>query len=124
MDRTLTLEVNGKSRDLFMSFGLLNELIRLIGEVERVSLAPVDHDLRNSLLKAVFAERSKAGRVTQEVDLDDLDIDPMDVPKVLAWVTHWVIDFFIQSGEAVKGVFVATQDRVKSLTSLPTGIAA
>lgn len=123
MERTLTLEINGKSRDLFMSFGLLNELAVLLGDVDRLVELPINHDLRTTILKSVLSERSKAGKITAEADLSEIDMDPHDIPKVLTWVSEWVVDFFIRSGEAVKSVFVANTERVKSLTSSPTGTA-
>ncbi|RJF78079.1 hypothetical protein D3877_23400 [Azospirillum cavernae] len=124
LNRTLTLEINGKSRDLFMSFGLLNELASLLGDVDRLTELPINHELRTVILKAVLSERTKAGKIVTEADLSEIDMDPQDVPKILAWVGEWVVDFFIQSGEAVKSVFVANMERVKSLTSSPNGTAA
>lgn len=124
LNRTLTVEVNGKSRDLFMSFGLLNELATMFGDVDRLTELPTNHELRTEMLKAVLAERTKSGKVTVAADLDDIDIDPQDIPKILAWAADWVVDFFIRSGEAVKSVFVRNSDRVKSLMSSESGTAA
>lgn len=124
LSHTLTLEINGKSRDLFMSFGLLNELATMFGDVDRLTELPTNHELRTEMLKAILAERTKSGKITQAVDLDDIDIDPQDVPKILAWAADWVVDFFIRSGEAVKSVFVKNTDRVKSLMSSESGTTA
>lgn len=124
LDRTLTLEINGKSRDLFMSFGLMNELASMFGDVDRLTELPVNRELRTAVLKSVLAERSKSGKILAEADLDDIDLDPQDIPTILAWVGGWVVDFFIRSGEAVKSVFVSNTDRVKSLMSSESGTGA
>lgn len=121
LDRTFSLEVNGKAREVFMSMGLLNELCKLIGDVENIGNVVVDDTLREGVMVSLLAERSKAGKISQKFDIDELDVDPDQVIALVGWATEWVVDFFMKSAEAAKRVMVKNQERLNSLMSSPAG---
>lgn len=121
LSRTITLDVNGKSREVFMSMGLLNELCKNIGDVENIGNVVVDDGLREKVIVALLAERSKSGKVVQKFEIDDLDLDPDEVIALVAWATEWVVDFFMKSAEAAKRVMVKNQERLTSLMSSSAG---
>lgn len=121
LDRTFSIEVNGKAREVFMSMGLLNELCKLIGDVENIGNVVVDDNLRETVIVALLAERSKTGKVAQRFDIEDLDVDPDQVIALVGWATEWVVDFFMKSAEAAKRVMFKNQGRLNSLMSSPAG---
>lgn len=121
LNRTFSLEVNGKAREVFMSMGLLNELCKLIGDVENIGNVVVDDALREGVMVSLLAERSKSGKISQKFDIDELDVDPDQVIALVGWATEWVVDFFMKSAEAAKRVMVKNQERLNSLMSSPAG---
>ena len=123
VDAVLNVQVNGKSRDIKMSYGLLNELSVTIGSVDALGNMPQDHELRKKVLEAILADRSPGGRVTLKVDIEDIDIDLDDIAKLIGWASEHLIDFFLKSAEKIKGTFLTHEERLtKLMTSSATGL--
>lgn len=96
-DKILTIEVNGAKRDIKMTYGLLNELLRAVPNIDNVASVFADPEARTTVLKAVLAERSSTGRVTTEVDPEDVNIEIETVDDILSWAAAHVTSFFMRS---------------------------
>ena len=96
-NKTITVTLNGVEREVKMSYGLLNELISMVSDIEEIAKFYVDETLRNKALVAVLSERTPAGKITAAVQMDETDIDIEDIDKLLSWVAAHVTGFFIRS---------------------------
>jgi len=87
-------------RELFMSFGLLNELTGLVGGPEAVPNLSFNPELSSQALFAVLVKRDKRGR---PIDFDDeenpvipADLSPEAAEEIIDWVAAHVLDFFVR----------------------------
>ena len=55
MDLKCSSAEAGAPREFFMSFGLLNECLQLVGDITTVSAITVDHRLRNAVISSIFS---------------------------------------------------------------------
>jgi hypothetical protein len=114
----ITIKVNGTERELFMSFGLLNEICRGVGDFQAAVQIPVDSQLRDYVLLAVLSERKEDGEVEKAVNLRTLDISVDQVEDLLAWVTEHATDFFLRTMERVVKQQKSNAARMKALAAL------
>jgi len=123
MSDKLSVTFEGNDRELFMSYGLLNELAKLVGSPEVAPSISLDEHLRAEVLAACLAERKPSGKVTQKVkDMDDLDISIDDIESILDWATEHVLNFFVRSlGKMLKRV-EANKDVLEGLKSSLDGL--
>lgn len=96
-DKTFTLVVGDQARELFMSYGLLDTLIRLVPDTDEIGNLYVDADKRKAVLEALVAERSKSGKIIQAFDIEDLEVDIEVVDALLQWAVEHLAGFFIRS---------------------------
>jgi acetolactate synthase small subunit len=94
---TLTVTIDGEDREIFMSYGLLTQLARILPSLDHVALVGVDHELRDSFLAALLAKRTKAGKVTEEVSFDEVEISLEDVETLITWGQEHLLDFFLRA---------------------------
>ena len=105
-----------------MSFGLLNELVTLIGGPDNVAAIVGDPELREAVLFAALSERSKTGKVTKAVtDIFDVEISTEDAESVLEWVMANAIAFFMRSLKRVVKVVEPHKATIEELASSPNG---
>jgi hypothetical protein len=120
----ITVILNGKERELFMSFGLLNSLTRIVDDPSRVPAIRTDHELRDTVLAAALAERKPSGKIQKEIDLDDADITIEDVERTLDWVMEHVMSFFVRALKKVVAVTEANKADMEALASSVNGLKA
>lgn len=113
----ILVTVNEEERDLFMSFGLLNELSKILGDPQQVASVMIDPDLRTEVLSLVLAKRKKSGKLEEAIDMDDVDISIEDVERVLHWTQEHVISFFVRSLKQVMAVTTNHKTEVSNLAS-------
>ncbi len=110
-----------KDRELFMSFGLLHELLAEIGDLVRVGLIAVDPDLRSRVLHLVLSERDKRGVITEPVNLFDLSLATADVHRIINWVAEHTLGFFLDAIENAAKTHDPHLDRLKAPSSTHSG---
>lgn len=124
MTDKLSITVDGKERELLMSYGLLNALTVIVGSPDVAPTIAVNADLREDVLKAVLAERKTSGKILKEVaDVDDLEISISDVEKLLDWVMDHVMSFFVRSLDKMVQRVGAHKDGLAALKSSVAGLA-
>lgn len=116
-----TITKDGQPYDIKMTFGLLNELVRTIGDIEAVAEISFDIELRDEVLNQIFAARDEKGRITEPVNLFTLDVHQDDIVNLLEWVGSHVTDFLLKQLVRTKGVMEAHQDLLTALTPISTG---
>ena len=119
---TIIVRVNGEDREIFMSFGLLNELTKRIGDPSRVSAVAVDPELRDTVLEALLATRSESGKVKSPVKLEDVAITIDDVENLIEWSTEHALGFFIRALKKVVALTKNNETEMKALASFATGL--
>lgn len=122
-DKYYTLEVNGEPRELFMSHGMLDALLRMVRDTDEIGEIYVDPDKRQAVLEALFAERSKSGRIITAVDVADLDIDIEAIDGVLQWTVAHLSGFFIRSMNSIARLAegnIAAQQKVEAALTTQT----
>lgn len=97
VSKTIKLIVDGEEREIFMSYGLQNEVLKLIRDTNEIGNAYADTDTRNALIEQVLADRTKSGKITSKKSFDDYEIDIEEVEKLLAWVVDHATAFFIRA---------------------------
>lgn len=109
---------------LFMSFGLLNRLASLIGGVDGVPLLAENTDLQRQVLLEVFTEREKGVPRYIPDSLDEIEVSLDDIIIILDWVGGHVLNFFLNSTEAVLRRTQKEQSRMVRLRATSDGLAA
>jgi hypothetical protein len=115
MLNTISVTVNGEAKEVLMSYGLLNQLVRTVGDLEQLGSMSIDPDVRDAILKQVLSERTRGGKITKEADLDDIEISVEDVEALLAWVGEHVLNFFLKALETAKALTDKQTDRIAAL---------
>ena len=97
-DDRITVEVAGESRTVFMSYGLLGELSKLVGGVEMIPSLSFDAALGGAALELMLASRDKRGKIT---NTEDASVVPFDFPveqaeSLINWAGAHLLDFFVR----------------------------
>lgn len=98
--------------EIFMSFGLLNSLSKYFETVDQVEEIFLNPELQATILIECLSDRDKKGRITEELNLNELE-DLQSVNKFLAWVGDHLTDFFIQ-------MLKASTNRLKRISQTTT----
>lgn len=110
------ITVNGETREVKMTYGLLDQLCRISGDVDAALLLAIDHDLRHAALSAIFAERDKTGKITKEFNAFEFDADPEDVTGLLDWAGAHVLDFFLKAATRAQKTGSDRRAQMEALT--------
>ena len=95
-EKTLTLKVDDAEREVFMSYGLQDQLLRLVKDTNEIGTLFIDAEVRNAVIEQVLAERTKTGKITTKKAFDEYDIEIEEVDKILSWVADHITHFFIK----------------------------
>lgn len=118
-----TIKIDGKERDVKMTFGLLNTLCRRVGDIDGASQITMDQELRDAVLVELLSDRDKAGKITEEINLAELDVSIDDMVELLDWAGNHVLDFFLKGLERAKALQDRNLGRIKALMPSPSGSA-
>lgn len=120
-ENTLDITLNGEPASLFMSFGLLDKVVNLLGQTSSLVTGAIDPLLRGEILKACLKKRGKTGVIVGEVILDDIEIAAEDALKVIKWASEHAISFFIQAAEQSKALGQKFEEPIQTLQPSTTG---
>ncbi len=113
----------GERREIFMSFGLLNQITTMMGDPASAASVYFAPPLREEVLLAALHKRTKTGKIeVNSAPLDELDISMSDMEALLAWEVEHAIAFFARSMERVvkiKGTLEGLTRDASSLTGSP-----
>lgn len=99
-----TITIDGTTRELKMSFGLLNELVGLVGNAAYVGAIPIDAELSRAVLRTVLAKRDAAGMIVEEPNLHEMDLAIPETMALFHWVMGHTLDFFLNALETAATV--------------------
>jgi hypothetical protein len=116
----LDAKITVKDREILMSYGLLNELTKLVGDPNRAATLDLDPDLGMQVLVTVLAPRTTSGK-TEEFDMPELT--PDEAYQVFDWVKAHVLDFFMKRLQSSLGAIEGRKEDLEKLGSLLSGLA-
>ena len=112
---TLNVTVNGAPRSLFMSYGLLNELLSIVPDIPDVSAMGSDHALRGKVLQTILSKRNDLGDVIEPYQPFQVTVTPTDVHEILKWAQGHVLGFFLK---LIEDTTIIHQDQEGALKKL------
>ena len=118
---SLHVTVDGQVREIFMSFGLLNQLTNIIGDMQNVGFVHVVPDIRAQVLNELLAERTKGGKVTKIVPHDEAEVSLEDIQKLLDFAVEHMLDFTLKATENLVALQKRQEARALSLKSSLAG---
>ena len=121
MGEYIEVKINGETRDIKMTFGMLNNLCQIVGEVDNVPALHVDAYTRGRVMVELLSERDSRGKIRSEAELDSTDISIEDAEALLNWAGDHVLDFFLKALERTKAMQDKHMPRVKALMPSPAG---
>ena len=116
-----TITVNGKEQEVKMTFGMLNAVCKTLEDVDRASRLTLDVEIMNEVMITLLSPRDSKGKITEELDINTLDVDDSEVMDLLAWAGNHALDFFLKGLERAKGLQDQHMPRVKALTPSLSG---
>ena len=122
VDDHITIKQDGEDRELFMSFGLLDNLTRHVATPEEVATVPFSPDLREDILKDILAKRTKSGKVEGErPEIDDFDISIADHEKLLNWAMGHILGFYVRNLQMVSETSNTHEKAIQAVVSSMSG---
>ena len=119
-EKTITLKVGDTEREVVMSYGLQDQLLRLIPDTNMIGNAYTDHDTRNSIIEQVLADRTKSGKIVVKRSFDDYEIELEEVEKLLGWVVDHLTAFFVRVINQLEARIVAMPEQTLETPSTPS----
>lgn len=104
-----------------MTYGLLNTLCRVVGEVDAAMFMSIDNDIRERVLVELLSSRDAKGKITDEISIFDITANPDDVAALLDWAQELVIDFFVQRTEKMTSLVLPLTKKVAALKASLSG---
>lgn len=98
-----------------MKYGLLNELVRVVGDLDQVHLVNYDPVISEQMLLAMLVKRDAKGKPTEEISLAELDLDTEEAMELLDWAGGHVADFFVKALAKAK---IMVDEKVPALKAL------
>jgi hypothetical protein len=112
------IKIGDEDREIFMSYGLLNQMAALIGDPSQVVRISLDPDLRSEILRLALAKRKKSGKVLEEVeDVEDIDASYAEIEALLKWCMEHVLGFFVRLMSASRDVAADQKTAMADLVS-------
>lgn len=95
--RHLEVTFKGSKKTIFMSFGLLSRITNIIGGPNEWTAVATSPDTQYQILQELLCVRDpKTAQVTEDVSLDEIDMELSEIEKTLDWVGEHLIGFFTQ----------------------------
>ncbi len=111
----ITVNIDDKPFEIFMSFALLNRICYIMGDSTQVPLILQDPELREAVLVECFAERDAKGKVLNRRTMEEISVGFEDIQNVLEFVSEHVVDFTMAAVERATRVMTSREARLKAL---------
>lgn len=101
-------------KEIKMYFGLLNRLAKLIGGFNTVALVLTDINVQEEVIKNLFNKYDTKGKVIEEANFEEMEYDPMEIQRLLVWVTEHLTSFFLKNLQSMAQVVGQFQTEMES----------
>ena len=124
---TISITVNKEMKEVFMSSGLLRNILILVGDIQDFQLIYSDFHLQNAILIEALRPRTELGNPNNKPTVDDFEMSIDDGNKLIDWIVEHVLHFFVELSE--RAVVTAQRNqslmtRLEKLTPSPSGTKA
>lgn len=101
-----TYTVPSNNKELRMSYGMYNDIMRLVGDPQSATqLLITDATTRDLVVRRLFTENNKSVTQTDElIDSFEIDILPSELDGIVAWVADHVAYFLLSTGTKMNEV--------------------
>lgn len=102
VSETLDVQFQGEAQQLFMSYGLLTRLSRVMNNADEAINGTLSAELRDQLIVECLRKKGRSGLegVTEDTDIDDIDMPMEDFEAVIDWAVKHVLGFFMRRMKA------------------------
>jgi hypothetical protein len=109
-----TYKVESTGTELRMSYGMFNDIMRLIGNVQDVSgLLITDAMTRDLVIRRLFTDNKKSVESTDElISAYEIEISPSELDGILGWVADHSAHFLLSTGRSLTKVMEKYQDQL------------
>lgn len=101
---TLTVKVNGKNQDVFMSSGLLRVLVNYVNELDDVTAVYMNGKVQETCMIEALVKRDDMGKPEtpiEELSLFAFTMDPAEGDKLAKWIGDHCLYFFINGAASM-----------------------
>lgn len=117
--RTFDITVNGEKSTITMSYGLFNEVMKVIPSPAQVNeLLITNPFLRDFVIRRMLTGNKPVASDDDLIDAFDLDIEIDELDDLVSWVGEHVLHFFMKSAEKTAKIGEKYQETVQELTRL------
>lgn len=118
-DRTFDVTVNGETQTIVMSYGLFNEIAKVVPSPEQITdLLISDPYLRDYVIRRLLTGNKKVTTDEDLVDMFDLDVDLEEIEGLVSWAAEHVLHFFMKSAAKMATTGEKYQATIAELTRL------
>jgi hypothetical protein len=117
--RTFDITVDGEKKTIAMTYGLFNEIMKVIPHPEKITdLIVSDPYLRDYVVRRMLTGNKRVEKDEDLVDPFELDIDMDVLDDLVVWVGEHVLHFFMKSASKTAAIGEKYQGTVEQLTRL------
>lgn len=101
----ITVNVNGESREIFMSFAMVNTLAGLVGDIEGYGESALSNVKREQIMLYLLAPvdpKTKRPVINDEMDIFSFEVSLEDSMKLFDWAMEHISDFLFGTAEKLK----------------------
>lgn len=124
MSDKLSVQINGKTVKVVMSFGMLNEVAKIVGSVDNIGSLIVDAEMREAVLVTLLSERDEDGEISKPFNAKTADLTIEDYIKIANWVSEHLLSFFLKLLEGANLLQEKVKPQVSNLTYSSDGSAS
>lgn len=124
---TISIMVNNETKEVFMSSGLLRNILILVGGIQDFQLIYTDFHLQNAIIIETLRSRTELGNPNNKPTIDDFEMSIDDGNKLIDWIVEHVLHFFVELSERAIATAQKNQTlmtRLEKLTPSPSGTKA
>lgn len=120
-----TIKMDGKDKEIFMSFGLLRDLARALPNHNDPMLVFQDPNMFDTVLWLLLIDRSETGKILiDEFDLDDHILDEEAMVPMVKWAMEHLLSFFLRKLSQLPTLGEASLPQMEALLSAFPGLKA
>ena len=109
--------------EIKMTYGMLAEILKIIGDGENaIEVLIGDSHTRDLVIRRIFTNtKEPVLKVEDLVSSYDIDLDPLSVDELIAWVADHVTHFTISTVKKTQAVVQKYEDKAASLNPSKNG---
>lgn len=115
----LTITVNDKPTEIFMSSGLRDRLVEVAGEATNLTEILTEPKMQEKLCVVALCPRDQRGKALSNFSIDDFEFSIEDGMTLKNWLAEHVFGFFTDTAQSVSNEHMS--NLIVKLTLLLTG---